>query len=90
MIKLAVAGAPIGHSLSPLLHTTAYKLLGVEAEFSAREIKEENFGDFYFDCKKSDYRGLALTMPLKEISIGFVDRVDPIAKQISPRLDLTW
>ena len=53
MIKLAVAGAPIGHSLSPLLHTTAYKLLGVEAEFSAREIKEENFGDFYFDHAKS-------------------------------------
>ena len=83
MIKLAVAGSPIGHSLSPLLHTTAYKLLGIEAEFSAQEIKEESFGDFYFDCKKSNFRGLALTMPLKEISIGFVDRVDPVAKQIS-------
>ena len=83
MIKLAVAGFPISHSLSPLLHSTAYKILGVEADFSSVEIIEDKFGDYYFEAKKSGYRGLALTMPLKEISIGFVDRVDPIAKQIS-------
>lgn len=83
MIKLAVAGLPISHSLSPLLHSTAYKILGIEADFSTAEISEDKFGDFYFEAKKSGYRGLALTMPLKEISIGFVDRVDPVAKQIT-------
>jgi shikimate dehydrogenase len=83
MIKMAVAGKPIGHSLSPLLHKTAYRLLGVEAEFLADEISEDKFGDYYFNAKNSGYRGLALTMPLKEIAIGFVDRVDPVAKQIS-------
>jgi len=83
MIKLAVAGYPISHSLSPLLHSTAYKILGVEAEFSSSEINEDKFGDYYFEAKNSGYRGLALTMPLKEISIGFVDRVDPVAKQIT-------
>ena len=83
MIKMAVAGKPIGHSLSPLLHKTAYRLLGIEAEFLADEISEDKFGDYYFNAKNSGYRGLALTMPLKEIAIGFVDRVDPVAKQIS-------
>ncbi len=83
MIKLAVAGLPISHSLSPLLHSTAYKILGVEADFSSAEIGEDKFGNFYFEAKKSGFRGLALTMPLKEISIGFVDRVDPVAKQIT-------
>ena len=83
MIKMAVAGNPISHSLSPLLHETAYRLLGIEADFLAEEISEDKFGDYYFQAKNSGYRGLALTMPLKEISIGFVDRVDPIAKQIS-------
>lgn len=83
MIKLAVAGSPISHSLSPLLHTTAYNLLGVEATFSSEELNDLEFGEFYFKAKESGYRGLALTMPLKEISIGFVDRVDPVAKQIS-------
>lgn len=83
MIKLAVAGSPISHSLSPLLHTTAYELLGVKATFLTEELTDLDFGEFYFSAKASGYRGLALTMPLKEISIGFVDRVDPIAKQIS-------
>ncbi|MEY3890034.1 MAG: hypothetical protein RLY62_216 [Actinomycetota bacterium] len=83
MIKLAVAGSPISHSLSPLLHTTAYELLGVQATFSTEELTDLDFGEFYFKAKASGYRGLALTMPLKEISIGFVDRVDPVAKQIS-------
>jgi shikimate dehydrogenase len=83
MIKLAVAGSPITHSLSPLLHTTAYELLGVPASFVSEEVTDLNFGEFYFKAKEAGYRGLALTMPLKEISIGFVDRVDPVAKQIS-------
>ena len=83
MIKLAVAGSPIGHSLSPLLHSTAYEILGVKAEFGSNDVKEQDFGNYYFECKNAGFRGLALTMPLKEISIGFVDRVDPIAKQIS-------
>ena len=82
MIKLAVAGKPISHSLSPLLHTTAYEILGIKAEFLAEEVSEDTFADFYFNAKSNGYRGLAMTMPLKEISIGFVDRVDPIAKQI--------
>jgi shikimate dehydrogenase len=83
VIKLAVAGSPISHSLSPLLHSTAYEILGVQASFSAIEKNDLDFGDFYFEAKNSGYRGLALTMPLKEIALGFVDRVDPLAKQIS-------
>lgn len=51
MIKLAVVGYPISHSLSPLLHSTAYKILGVEAEFLSAEISEDKFGDYYFEAK---------------------------------------
>lgn len=83
MIKMKVAGSPIGHSLSPLLHNHAYQILGVAAEFTSEEVNELTFPDFYFRCRDDGFRGLSLTMPLKEISIGFVDRVDPIAKQIA-------
>ena len=53
MIKLAVAGSPITHSLSPLLHTTAYELLGVPASFVSEEVTDLNFGEFYFKSKEA-------------------------------------
>ena len=83
MIKMKVAGSPIGHSLSPLLHNHAYQILGVAAEFTSEDVNESTFPDFYYRSRDAGLRGLSLTMPLKEISIGFVDRVDPIAKQIA-------
>jgi shikimate dehydrogenase len=83
MIKMAVAGSPIGHSLSPLLHNHAYEILGVKAEFNSEEVTELTFPDFYYRSRDAGFRGLALTMPLKEIAIGFADRVDPVAKQIA-------
>jgi len=52
MIKMAVAGSPISHSLSPLLHSTAYKLLGIEADFLSEEITEDKFGEFLLQGKK--------------------------------------
>lgn len=83
MMKAAVAGSPIGHSLSPFLHRKAYELLQVNAQFESIETDENNFGNLYQKAKSDAYRGLALTMPLKEISIGFLDHVDPVAKSIS-------
>jgi len=58
MIKMSVAGSPIGHSLSPLLHSTAYKLLGIDAEFLSEEITEDKFGDYYFNAKRFRYLAL--------------------------------
>jgi hypothetical protein len=54
LIKLAVAGSPIGHSLSPLLHSTAYEILGVKADFGSNEIKEQDFGNFYYQCSQDE------------------------------------
>ena len=81
-IKMAVLGKPISHSLSPTLHRKAYEILKIDAEFDAHEVDENNYFEFYKKARDSGWRGLALTMPLKEIALGFADRIDPIAKQI--------
>ena len=79
---MAVLGKPISHSLSPTLHRKAYETLKIDAEFDAHEVDENNYFEFYKKARDSGWRGLALTMPLKEIALGFADRIDPIAKQI--------
>jgi shikimate dehydrogenase len=84
VIKAAVLGSPIKHSLSPVLHGRAYELLNIEADYSAIELTPEGADDFFRAALYEEWRGFSLTMPLKEsiIEIGSVleFEIDPVAK----------
>ena len=43
MWRCAVAGQPIAHSLSPLIHTTAYLVLGIEGSTALVQRSHENY-----------------------------------------------
>ena len=47
MIKAAVLGSPISHSLSPKIHSRAYDLLGLKSDYTAIEVDEKSFPDFF-------------------------------------------
>lgn len=70
MIRAAVLGSPISHSLSPALHSYAYQKFGIPFEYSAIEVPSGSLHRF-LDQAKSDrtWRGFSLTMPLKEEAI---------------------
>lgn len=63
--RLAVWGDPIGHSRSPDLHAAAYAVLGLDWEYSRRQVSEASFASA-FESLDDAWRGLSLTMPLKE------------------------
>jgi len=63
--RLAVWGDPIAHSKSPQLHAAAYAVLGLDWEYSRRQVTESGFVDAVGALDDS-WRGLSLTMPLKE------------------------
>lgn len=63
--RLAVWGDPIVHSKSPQLHAAAYTALGVDWEYTRRRVDEAAFGDT-LGALDDSWRGLSLTMPLKE------------------------
>ena len=46
MIKAAVLGSPISHSLSPLLHNTAYAQLGIQGSYEAIEVNAGGLAKF--------------------------------------------
>ena len=73
MIKAAVLGSPIEHSLSPLIHNQAYEILGIEGQYSKIEMNGEDFIPFIQSESENGWTGFSLTMPLKEsaFSIGF-------------------
>ena len=82
MIKAAVLGSPIGHSLSPTLHNCAYGVLGWDWEYTAIEVKGGDLAKF-IEANRKTFRGLSLTMPLKEEALLVADSLDPLVKRIN-------
>lgn len=81
VITAGVLGAPISHSLSPLLHNTMYKFLGIDGTYSAYEVPSGRLQDF-IDHNDAQLNNISLTMPLKEEALKVADSVSEIARQI--------
>lgn len=65
MIRGAVLGSPISHSLSPALHQAAFDLLGVTGKYEAVDVPSGSLGSF-FEANAESFDYFSLTMPLKE------------------------
>jgi shikimate dehydrogenase len=83
VLKGAVLGFPIEHSLSPLLHTTAFELLGITGEYTAIEVQSGQLEKFIIE-HGSAYDYFSLTMPLKEeaLELGVPIQIDELGQRI--------
>jgi shikimate dehydrogenase len=79
--RCAVLGHPVAHSLSPLLHRTAYAALGLDWTYDAYDVTEEALPAFLAGLDPS-WRGLSLTMPLKRAVLPLVDDLDATARAV--------
>lgn len=78
-MRAAVLGSPIEHSLSPVLHEAGYRALGL-ADWSYTKFRLEaaELPGFVAGLA-DDWRGLSLTMPLKEVCLAVADSVSDLA-----------
>lgn len=75
--RAAVLGKPIAHSLSPVLHNTAYHHLGLtDWDYGRHEVDEPELASFLAGLDET-WRGLSLTMPLKVVALQVADIVEP-------------
>jgi shikimate dehydrogenase len=74
-----VVGSPIAHSRSPDLHRAAYAELGLDWTYDRFELTADGLADFVAGLDGS-WRGLSLTMPLKEAVLD-LGQVDDIARE---------
>ena len=79
-----IIGDPVNHSLSPVMHNTAYKKLGIDDQFVflAQKIKPVNLKSAVQAVKVLNIRGLTCTIPHKTAVIPFLDQLDPLAQKI--------
>ncbi|MEY9953395.1 shikimate dehydrogenase [Leifsonia sp. EB34] len=78
--RLAVLGSPIGHSKSPALHRAAYAALGLDWSYDQLDVSEDGLSAF-LDGLGEEWRGLSLTMPLKQTVIPLLTETDRVAEQ---------
>jgi 3-dehydroquinate dehydratase/shikimate dehydrogenase len=75
-----VIGNPIGHSLSPLLHNTAFRTRNVDAVFVPFLVRD--LRDFLRSIEAFGIAGFAITIPHKEEILRHLDDCDPLAARI--------
>ena len=80
--RAAVLGAPISHSLSPVLHRAAYSALGLTGwDYTAHEVTEAELPGF-LQGLGADWAGLSLTMPLKAAVLPLLDAASPVVEVV--------
>lgn len=75
-----VAGNPIAHSLSPLMHNTAFQREGVNAVLLP--LKAKSAADLLTLMLELPISGAAVTMPLKLDVLPYLDQIDALAARI--------
>lgn len=74
MKNFALIGYPLGHSLSPFIHTELFKATGLDAKYDLKEIAPENLAAEFEELKK--LCGFNVTIPHKVNIIPLLDELD--------------
>src|SRR3990167_2384315 len=79
-----IIGYPVAHSLSPLMHNTAFKELVVDAVYKLFPLKKNELDIFFTELRKpsSPVFGLNVTVPYKEAVLEYLDNITPLAQKI--------
>jgi 3-dehydroquinate dehydratase/shikimate dehydrogenase len=75
-------GRPLGHSLSPLMHTTAFRSLDIDAAYMPFEVEERSLGGTILALRAIGLRGANVTIPYKERIMQYIDGMDDAAQSI--------
>ena len=87
--RAAVLGSPIGHSLSPVLHRSAYANLGLTWTYEAIECDTARLPALLASLDDA-FVGLSLTMPLKRAVLPLCDEVSPLAAAVGAANTVTF
>ncbi len=80
-LRAGVAGQPIAHSLSPLIHGLWIEAAGLDATYGAFGPADEyGFAALIAEGRAGALRGLNVTAPFKEQALALADEVSPMAR----------
>ncbi len=77
--QYGVVGHPIGHTLSPFIHTRLMSLAGIDGEYGVYHITPEEFGTS-FEKLMNELDGINITIPYKQAVMRFLNETDKTAE----------
>ncbi|MBX3420300.1 MAG: shikimate dehydrogenase [Pirellulaceae bacterium] len=77
-----VVADPVAHSLSPLIHNTAFAHHGLNACYLPFRVPADDLPLFFDWCRQSGVAGLSVTIPHKEAMLKLVDEAESAAVDI--------
>ncbi len=75
-------GDPVDQSVSDETHNYLFKTCGIDAIYLKIQVKPSELACFLQLAKQLSFRGLSVTMPLKECILPFLDYIEPDALAI--------
>ena len=81
-IICGIIGDPIEHSMSPLMHNTAFKTLGLDYAYVPFKVKSLELRKAIEGIRGMNLRGVNVTIPHKVAVMPLLDRIDPLAEKI--------
>lgn len=81
MIRGAVLGSPISHSLSPVLHMGVFTFFGSDGQYQAIDVQSGHLSNF-FEQRSHEFDYFSLTMPLKEEALSLDIEFDALSRRI--------
>ncbi|WP_422114539.1 shikimate dehydrogenase [Brachybacterium sp. UNK5269] len=81
--RFAVIGSPVAHSLSPVLHRTAYEVLGIaDAVYDRHDVPAGQLRAFLTEGPGRELDGLSVTMPGKPEAFALAAEADATSQAL--------
>ena len=80
---------PAGHTLSPVIHATAYRALALDATFTVFDVAAARLANAICELRASGLTQLCVSLPHKQAVLSLADRVSVEARAIGAANTLT-
>lgn len=77
-----IVGDPVEHSLSPVMHNTAFQALGIKAMYKQFSVASEDLENFIKYKARKEIAGLSVTIPHKTTVIRYLDEIEATAQAV--------
>jgi shikimate dehydrogenase len=79
---VGLIGYPLGHSISPQMHNTAFKFLGLNYEYLPFEVHPNDLIKALEGFRATQIAGFNVTIPFKEKVVEYLDEITKLARLI--------